>query len=59
MTGQRRNAPDFDRLVVELQGVIDERERALYLAKVIEEARNPGNGRRMPDADGREKYANL
>ena len=53
MMDQRRNAPDFDRFVVELQRAIDERERALYSAKVIEEAHDPRNVGRMPDADVR------
>jgi nitrogen fixation NifU-like protein len=45
---------DFDRLVAELQQQIDEQERALYSAKVIEEAHNPKNLGRMagPDAYG-------
>ena len=44
----------FDRFVAELQQEIDERERAIYSAKVIEEARNPRNLGRMarPDAHG-------
>ena len=45
---------DFDRLVAELQRQIIEQERALYSAKVIEEARNPTNMGRIaePDAYG-------
>jgi nitrogen fixation NifU-like protein len=45
---------DFDRLVAELQQQIDEQERMLYSAKVIEEAHNPTNLGRMarPDAYG-------
>jgi nitrogen fixation NifU-like protein len=45
---------DFDRMVAELQQQIDEQERALYSAKVIEEAHNPKNLGRMakPDAYG-------
>jgi len=47
-------ATDFDRLVAELQQQIAEQERALYSAKVIEEAHNPQNLGRMtrPDAYG-------
>jgi nitrogen fixation NifU-like protein len=47
-------ATDFDRLVAELQQQIVEQERALYSAKVIEEARHPKNLGRMagPDAYG-------
>ena len=43
---------DFDRLVAELQQQIIEQERALYSAKVIEEAYTPTNLGRMarPDA---------
>ena len=42
----------FDRFVAELQREIDEREREIYSAKVIEAARNPQNLGRMaaPDA---------
>jgi len=42
----------LDRLVAELQQEIDARERAIYSARVIEEARNPRNLGRMarPDA---------
>ncbi len=45
---------DFDRLVAELQQQIIEQERALYSAKVIEEAYTPTNLGRMagPDAYG-------
>jgi nitrogen fixation NifU-like protein len=45
---------DFDRLVAELQRQIIEQERALYSAKVIEEAHNPTNMGRIaePDAYG-------
>jgi nitrogen fixation NifU-like protein len=42
---------DFDRLVAELQQQIDEQERALYSAKVIEEAHNPKNLGRMAESD--------
>ncbi len=50
----RREETDFDRLVAELQKQIIEQERALYSAKVIEEAHNPTNLGRMarPDAYG-------
>jgi nitrogen fixation NifU-like protein len=44
-------ATDFDRLVAELQQQIDEQERALYSAKVIEEAHNPKNLGRMAGSD--------
>ncbi len=42
----------WDRLVAELQREIEEREQALYSAKVLEQARNPTNLGRMeaPDA---------
>ena len=45
---------NFDRVVAELQRAIIEQERALYSAKVIEEAYNPTNMGRMaePDACG-------
>ena len=45
---------NFDRVVAELQRAIIEQERALYSAKVIEEAHNPTNMGRMaePDAYG-------
>ena len=42
---------DFDRFVAELQQQIIEQERALYSAKVIEEAHRPKNLERMPDPD--------
>jgi len=50
----QEEATDFDRLVAELQRQIIEQERALYSAKVIEEAHNPTNLGRMagPDAYG-------
>ena len=37
----QREATDFDRVVKELQRQIIEQERALYSARVIEEAHNP------------------
>ncbi|MDY7077844.1 MAG: iron-sulfur cluster assembly scaffold protein [Chloroflexota bacterium] len=43
----------FDRLVAELQREIDEQERALYSAKVIEESHNPSNLGRMVEPDVR------
>ncbi len=50
----QREESNFDRLVAELQKQIIEQERALYSAKVIEEAYNPTNLGRMdgPDAYG-------
>jgi nitrogen fixation NifU-like protein len=50
----QEEATDFDRVVAELQRAIIEQERALYSAKVIEEAHNPTNMGRMaePDAYG-------
>jgi nitrogen fixation NifU-like protein len=42
---------DFDRLIEEIQQQIDEQERALYSAQVIEHARNPDNLRRMDRPD--------
>jgi len=46
---------DFDRMIEELQRQITEQERALYSAKVIEEAHHPRNLGRMdkPDAYAR------
>lgn len=46
---------DWDRLVAELQQEIETKERALYSAKVLEQARNPTHLSRMeaPDAYGR------
>jgi nitrogen fixation NifU-like protein len=41
----------FDSLVAELQKEIDEQERALYSARVIEEARNPKNVGRLSEPD--------
>jgi len=54
MMEHRGEETDFDRLVTELQRQIIEQERALYSAKVIEEAHNPTNLGRMarPDAYG-------
>jgi nitrogen fixation NifU-like protein len=54
MMGHQGEETDFDRLVAELQQQIAEQERALYSAKVIEEAHNPKNLGRMagPDAYG-------
>ena len=50
----QREASDFDRIVKELQRQIIEQERALYSARVIEEAHNPTNMGRIlePDAHG-------
>ncbi len=50
----RGEETNFDRLVAELRQQIIEQERALYSAKVIEEAHNPSNLGRMaePDAYG-------
>ena len=42
---------NWDRLVAELQHEIDEKERALYSAKVLEQARNPTHLGRMEDPD--------
>ena len=44
---------DLDNLTAKLQQEIDARERALYSAKVIREARNPRHVGRMPQADVR------
>ena len=54
MMEHRGEETHFDRLVAELQRQITEQERALYSAKVIEEAHNPTNLGRMaePDAYG-------
>ena len=42
----------FERMVAELQRLIDEEEQALYSAKVLAEARNPKNLGRMEKPDG-------
>ena len=42
---------NFDRMVEELQQQITEQERALYSAKVIEEAHHPKNLGRMAEVD--------
>ena len=54
MTEHRGEETNFDRMVAELQQQIIEQERALYSAKVIEEAHNASNLGRMaePDAYG-------
>ena len=51
MEHQRREITDFDRVVEELQRQIIEQERALYSARVIEEAHNPTNMGRIPEPD--------
>lgn len=51
MTGQRKRATRLDDFVAELQREIDAQERALYSAKIIEEADDPTNVDRMPDAN--------
>jgi nitrogen fixation NifU-like protein len=48
---RQREESDFERLVAELQGQINEQERAFYSAKVIEEAQNPNNLGRMAGPD--------
>lgn len=53
MTGQQKRATDLNDFVAELQREIDAQERALYSAKVIEEAHDPKNVGCMPDADVR------
>ena len=50
---QGEETTNLDRSVAEIQREVDERERALYSATVIEEARSPKNAGRMPDADVR------
>jgi len=47
----QREASDFDRLVKELQKQIIEQERALYSARVIEEAHNPTQMGHIPEPD--------
>ena len=49
--GDQGEATDFDRIVEELQRQIVEQERALYSAKVIEEAYHPRNLGRMTEPD--------
>ena len=50
--GKQEEGDHWDRVVAELQREIDEKERALYSAKVLEQARNPQHLARMetPDA---------
>ena len=52
MAGKGR-AARFDRMVAELQTMIDEQEQALYSAKVLEQARNPRYLGRMAEPDAR------
>jgi nitrogen fixation NifU-like protein len=49
--GHREETMDFDRVIADLQSKIIEQERALYSAKVIEEAHNPSNVGRIPEPD--------
>jgi nitrogen fixation NifU-like protein len=49
--GNTETENGFDRFANELQKEIVERERALYSAKVIEEAHNPKNLGRLPTPD--------
>ena len=49
--GDQGEAMDFDRIVEELQRQIVEQERALYSAKVIEEAYHPRNLGRVAEPD--------
>ena len=51
MEHQRGEATDFDRIVEELQRQIIEQERAIYSARVIEEAHNPTQMGRIPEPD--------
>ena len=53
MANHQEAVDDFDRFVAELQQQIIEQERALYSAKVIEEAHRPKNLGRMPEPDVR------
>ncbi len=48
----QKEATSFDHMVAELQRQIVEQERALYSAKVIEEAHTPRNVGRMVEPDG-------
>jgi len=48
---ERRGQASFEHMVAELQRLIDEEERALYSAKVLEEARSPHNLGRMEEPD--------
>lgn len=50
MARQGREA-SFDRVVAELQSLIDEQEQALYSAKAWEQARNPSYLGRMEEPD--------
>jgi nitrogen fixation NifU-like protein len=49
--GHREETMDFDRVIADLQSKIIKQERALYSAKVIEEAHNPSNVGRIPEPD--------
>ena len=51
MEHQRREAKDLNHIAKELQRQIIEQERALYSARVIEEAHNPTNMGRIPEPD--------
>ena len=51
MEDRRQGDTDFDEFVADLQMEIDEQTRTIYSPTVIEEAYNPRNVGRMPDAD--------
>ena len=53
MADRQQSDTDFDEVVAALQREVDEQTRALYSAKVIEEAYQPSNVGTMPDADVR------
>ena len=48
----KQGVNDFDRFVEDLQRQIDEQERTLYSAQVLEHARNPRNIGPLESADG-------
>ena len=53
MVVNQEEIANFDRLLAEYQRQIDEQERTLYSARVIEEAHHPKNVGRMAGADVR------
>jgi len=48
----QQEVSDFDRVVADIQKQVEEQERTLFSAKVIEQARYPVNVGRMDDPDG-------
>jgi nitrogen fixation NifU-like protein len=50
---EQQDYDSWDRLVAELQSEIEEKEKALYSARVLEQVRNPQNLGRMEAPDAR------